>query len=211
MSGSGVPGHKPPGPRSDVGSPGANTGVRRWYRQAKATKRGSKGGGMAEHLVVPASPGNRTRRDPEDRRMVSVPPAPPDCGTASDTGAEADGSFRLLRDHGQFRSLVPPAIRGGSALAEMVGSPETGRHHALRSLRAVVAAFSAGSGAGGPLSVLSGSESMTDEPDAGNLHVWICGSPGWVTTRGAPAHFSHLPQPLRTGIIGGPSRFWHTL
>jgi hypothetical protein len=121
--------------------------------------------------------------------MVSVPPAPPDCGTASDAEAEAVGSFRLFRDYGQFRSLVPPAIRGGSAVAEVVGSPETGRHHALGSLRAVVAAFSAASGASGPLSVLSGSESMTDEPAAGNLHVWICGSPGWVTTQGDPAEF----------------------
>lgn len=51
-------------PRGD----GAKPWMHDRYRQAKATKRGGKGGEASEDLVVPKKPGNRAQRDPVEGR-----------------------------------------------------------------------------------------------------------------------------------------------
>ena len=53
---------RPPRPASRP--TGANTGRKRWYRQAKATKRGGKGGRESERLIVPSKRGNRPEGTP---------------------------------------------------------------------------------------------------------------------------------------------------
>ena len=46
---------------------GDERGTQRWYRQAKETKRGEKGGGESERLIVPLSRGNRPEGPGEGR------------------------------------------------------------------------------------------------------------------------------------------------
>ena len=69
FSGVGLPDPKAPGPPAGVG-PGGRDEHRRsgWYCQAKATKRGGRGGRESEGLVVPLRPGNPPHGDPAEGR-----------------------------------------------------------------------------------------------------------------------------------------------
>jgi hypothetical protein len=55
-------------PRLPSRACGDESGTKRWYRQAKETKCGEKGGKESERLVVPLSQGNHPR-DPGDNTV----------------------------------------------------------------------------------------------------------------------------------------------
>ena len=59
-SGSGTGITNPRSPRLRVGGRWEQTPAQRWYRQAKATKRGERDGRESERLVVPWRPGNHS-------------------------------------------------------------------------------------------------------------------------------------------------------
>ncbi len=66
---------------------GSERRVSPWYRQAKATKCGERGGRKSEYLIVPWKQGNSGRGDPVEERRCRV--MDPLKGNTKDTSKSA--------------------------------------------------------------------------------------------------------------------------
>ena len=130
--------------------------------------------------------------------MVPVPPTPDHPRAAEDARDEIAWALRLLRHRGQL-----PGTSGVSATSSC-GSGDIGWDGdlggkadvelVLRDARTSPSALAQDHPPRGRVANL-----RPDEPDAGNPHVRICGSPGVATPRGHPAPTGAPKPPPRSG------------
>src|SRR5271166_4520808 len=99
------------------------------------------------------------------------------------------GSLRVLRDHGQRRSVAALPGRGDPVLAEMVVASYAGRPIFVGLLQRAAGAVSAAGGGGGPLGVPAGSEPMTRRAVCANCASTDLWEP-WGATPHRSTHFS---------------------
>src|SRR5262249_701788 len=109
---------------------------------------GGLGGGTGEH----AEPGRTSA--PGDRSAGSRLSAPLHRSAAPGSESKAVRPLRLLRNHGQLRSVAAVPRRGAPALAALaVSSLRRLQHHGLGLLCARAAGLPPAAGSGGPLGV----------------------------------------------------------
>jgi hypothetical protein len=128
--------------------------------------------------------------------MAEGAPARCDWGTAPDARQEAPRARCLLRHHREQPGARSASVLGSARLAQVAQPPvvEGSRQHGSDASHP--AGTSPSRSACCPLRLPCVAKPLLEEPDAGNPHVRVCGSPGGAIPRGDPATRISCGTPL---------------